>query len=216
MNRLFILLFIIGSSVSADSKVLLPLDDAEHTFVYTQIERNEFLNHQSYDYFNAPYFIPDSHIINYPYRFLKLESLEKVNLLFSANNRMFMNNKNKTVSYEQLKAKLFAQPFDNIYFYSSLSLDEKKAEDPSYTGKKWRGLAGGVEQSFAAYDSKSFTAIGGRFKSYWGIEKSLLLSAEQPLDGFTYSIRWKRLTISYQIAKLNQVNASLGLSLIHI
>lgn len=210
MNRLFIFIFLIGFAVKTDAGVFLPLDDSEHRIFYKQIERNEYLNHTAFDYFKAPWFIPDSLVDLSHYNFLQLGSTENVNVIFSVNDRLFIKEKSKTISFEKLKAKLFAQPFSNIYFYSSISLDEQKAEDPAYAGKKWRGLAGGIDQSFAAYNSKSFTAIAGRFKAFWGIEKSLLLSAEQPLDGFSYSVKWKKLTLSYQLAKLNQIGLTIG------
>ena len=210
MNRLFIFLFIIGLAVKSDAVVFLPLDDSEHRFFYKQIERNEYQHHTVSDYFKAPQFIPDSLTDFTLYKFLQIESIENANLILSFNDRLFIKEKSKTISFEKLKAKLFVKPFSNVYFYSSISLDEQKAEDSVYTGKKWRGLAGGIEQSFATYNSKTFTAIAGRFKAYWGIEKSLLLSAEQPLDGFSYSLKWKKLTLSYQLAKLNQIGITLG------
>jgi hypothetical protein len=82
-------------------------------------------------------------------------------------------------------------------------LDESLASDPNYTGKKWRGLAGGVQDAFLHYRTGSLSVLAGRFASFWGPRGSLALAPDVSMDGFGYSYRWGRLTLSYRLARLD-------------
>ena len=93
-----------------------------------------------------------------------------------------------------------------MFVYGNFVLDEQKADDENYTGKKWRGLAGGVEEAFVHYRLKPMEITVGRFASFWGPPNSLVLSPDNALDGLGYSFHWGRLVLSYRLAKLDGLN----------
>jgi hypothetical protein len=93
--------------------------------------------------------------------------------------------------------------------YASFVLDEKRAKDRDYRGKKWRGFAGDVEQAFVHYQTDRLGLQVGRFGSFWGPRRSLVFSPGQLMDGLAYTFRWGRLAISYRLARLNGLNPEL-------
>ena len=107
------------------------------------------------------------------------------------------------LAFESVRGGVTGEPFEDFTFFGGFVLDEELAKDPSYSGKKWRGLAGDVDQAFACYSRDRFTAIAGRFGGFWGTGRSLVFAPEQKLDGFGYSVRWGRLGLSYRIGALD-------------
>jgi hypothetical protein len=110
---------------------------------------------------------------------------------------------NQSTNYESIRAGAAGQPLEKLFVYGSFIIDEALAQSPSYTGKKWRGFAGDVQDAFGHFHSKQFDLTIGRFSSVWGIRNSLILSSEQRLDGLAYTFRWGRLVLSYRFARLD-------------
>jgi hypothetical protein len=106
-------------------------------------------------------------------------------------------------AYESIRAGFAASPSRNLFVWGNFVLDEQKAKDPLYTGKKWRGLAGDVEQAFVQYHNGGFNLQAGRFASFWGGRHSLILGPNTVMDGLAYCLRWGRLALSYRLAKLD-------------
>jgi len=130
----------------------------------------------------------------------------KLNLFAFADEDFGASKYNHSQGFESFRGGFVANPVKNLFLYGAFLLDEHKAKDKFYTGKKWRGLAGGVEESFVFYQSKFFDVKAGRFASFWGERNSLVLSARNNLDGFEYSFHWGKLVLSYRLAKLDGLN----------
>lgn len=112
----------------------------------------------------------------------------------------------RSSSVELFRGSVAAQPLDRLHLFASFSLDEQLATSPDYTGKKWRGFAGDIDQAFLAYQTGGATVLAGRFAQFWGDSESLFLSAKKGMDGLAYALAWGRFTLSYRIAGLNGEN----------
>jgi hypothetical protein len=193
-------LLVMSPSASAG---VLPVGQVEYEFVYDRLERMDVLSADSYDYQLGPYRF-DNELLHFgpfeDYRRILPGSLVMFSFLaedFRASKRA------RADAYESLRSGIAGRPLDKVFVYGKFVLDEEMAEDENYTGKKWRGLAGGVEEAFVNYRSGPFDLTVGRFGSFWGLRNSLVLSYNEPLDGFGYSYRWGKLTISYRLARLD-------------
>ncbi len=208
----FIALVLILSSqfVSVHAQTLLPLGLHPYDFVYDKLERYESIHQDQFRYSVAPYIIPKDNSQIAPLSFLQNDNVKRINLFVIANESFQSQTISSAESYETIRAGLSGMFKDNIYLYTNISLDEQKAKDESYTGKKWRGFAGGVEQSFVVAQFKNFDITVGRFKSFWGIKKSLVLSESNALDGFQYSYSYKKVSLTYRFARLDQLETDLS------
>ena len=108
-------------------------------------------------------------------------------------------------AYESLRGGFIASPISNLTLYSEFRLDERLAEDPQYTGKKWRALAGEISTAYINFEKDNWDITLGRFVSNWGpANQSLILSSTaRPMDALLARLRWGRLQFSYQIGQLN-------------
>jgi len=104
---------------------------------------------------------------------------------------------------ETIRGGIAGRPVSKLFIYGSFVLDEGLAEDENYSGKKWRGLAGDVQEAFAHFRSGKIELTAGRFASFWGIRNSLIFSRENLFDGVAYTFRWGRLSLSYRLARLD-------------
>ncbi len=109
--------------------------------------------------------------------------------------------------YVSIRGGFIAQANKNISVYASYLLDERLAQNDSYSGKKWRGLAGEVETAMAVYEGYGFDIIAGRFGSSWGPSRQSLILSEtaRPMDGIQFRGYWGKFSFTYQFAKLNRV-----------
>lgn len=201
-------------AIDGFSGALIPIGLDEYDFLYEAFERKETQALDSFDYQLAPYISTNNRFDYSPLSFLGNDRNDKMNLFIIGNENFSSEENNRLIAFESIRGGISVSPFRNIFVYSNFFLDEKKVKDSSYTGKKWRGLASGIEQSFVVYHSKALDIISGRFKSFWGIQKSLVLSGSNALDGLSYNIRWGKIVLSYRLAKLNPINNFLDSNLI--
>ncbi|MBN4072289.1 hypothetical protein JYU03_00040 [bacterium AH-315-F03] len=107
---------------------------------------------------------------------------------------------------ERLRGGMSLRMGEKVSGYISFLLDETLANDPNYTGKVWRNVAGFVEAGLLSYQSEKLTVLFGRFRNSWGptVTNPLLSQEAYPLDGVTLRYRaGKRLTYSYTLARLD-------------
>lgn len=201
---LWILLFLILPSL-APAVSLLPVGKIEYDFVYDRLEREEVKKQTSYAYQLGPYDGTEGFSFG-PFEYLKGIPSNKL-MLFSAAGEDFYSAHSQTpAGFESVRGGIAASPMEWLFVYGNFVLDERKAEDEFYTGKKWRGLAGGVEEAFTYFKWRQFEIMAGRFASFWGPRNSLVLAPTNALDGFEYSFHWGRLVLSYRLAKLDGLN----------
>lgn len=196
--------FLIFTNVSAIG--LLPVGIPEYDFVYDRLERQELLTSDKFDYQLGPYRLDRQQFDTGPFEQLANLTTGELQLFGFAAEDFRSAKRSLSNGFESFLGGLAAQPTERLFVYDSFKLDEKLAEDASYTGKKWRGLAGDVHQAFAAYNTESFHIMLGRYASFWGPRNSLALAPTVPLDGFGYSYRWGRLALSYRLARLDGLN----------
>jgi len=108
--------------------------------------------------------------------------------------------------YKSARGGFIAAPSEKIYILTDYFLDEKLAKDPDYTGHKWRGFAGEVENAFIFYGGHRVEIMAGRFSSNWGPEgESLILSSTaRPMDAVSARLKWGRLFFSSQFGQLQR------------
>lgn len=195
-------------SVVNDAKAIpiLPAGRVEYEFVYDRQERLQTLRGGLFDFQIGPYPIKDDQFSVVPLYYLEPEPVQTLNFFGTGAENYRAAKQSSSRGYESLRGGLAAQPFDKIYVYGNFVLDESRAADPDYTGKKWHGLAGDVEQAFAYYHTDRFNLTLGRFASFWGPRNSLVLSSNVALDGIAYTIKWGRLSLSYRLAHLDGLN----------
>lgn len=87
-----------------------------------------------------------------------------------------------------------------------LRVDRSLAIDPMYVGKRWRGIAGDVEQATLNYQDRHLALRLGRQRLFWGPQPvSLLLSSTaEALDLFTLHYEFGRIAFEFVLAFLDQ------------
>ncbi len=92
--------------------------------------------------------------------------------------------------------------FGAVMFFD---LDREKALDPTYVGKTYRDLAGGVETAVITFRSKRISLAMGRQRIFWGPQRINLLISEtaEPLDMLSASYRIGRLAFSFLFTRLD-------------
>jgi hypothetical protein len=115
-------------------------------------------------------------------------------------------NSNTISSVERFRGGASLRMSDKFGAYVSFLLDESLADDPTYSGKVWRNLAGYVESGVISYQNDKLTLLFGRFRSSWGpvLTNQLLSQEAYPLDGLSLRYRaGRRLSYSYKLARLD-------------
>ncbi|PWB70568.1 hypothetical protein C3F09_08960 [candidate division GN15 bacterium] len=207
MRYLFhILLFLsimAGSSWADDTVGVLPagLPDAE--FFYLRMEREQTLTLDKIDYQLGPYRFGLFPFEVEPFGRIARVSDTRVSVFGSVRENAMSSRYARGRAYESFRGGMAARPARNIFVWGNFVLDEQRAKNPLYTGKKWRGLAGDVEQGFVWYQNGGFNLQAGRFASFWGGRYSLLLGPNTIMDGVAYSLRWGRVALSYRLSALD-------------
>lgn len=184
---------------------VLPVGPEAHSLVYDRMEWVQALSPDGFDYQLGPYPANRLQLTGTPFEDFASVSGTQL-MLFSVVGENFTSMRHARANgLEAIRGGLALRPLERVFVYGNFILDEARAKDPSYLGKKWRGLAGDVEQAFAAWQTDRFDLTAGRFASFWGNRRSLILGPEVCLDGFGYTFRWGKLTFSYRMAKLDAV-----------
>ncbi len=188
---------------SAYAAGVLPTIEDEYSFVYDRIERLDVLSPTGIFYHVGPYTLQYHPATLKPFEHLKSVPPKNLLMRFSFKEELYSAKDSRATGFESFRGGIAASPTDRLFLYANVVLDEQKAKDETYTGKKWRGLAGEIEQAFFTYGTDNFRLTGGRFASFWGMRRSLVLSPTAAMDGFGYSVRWGRLLLSYRLARLD-------------
>lgn len=185
---------------------VIPAGRINYDLLYDQYERIDALSRDYFDYQLGPYTTDHPTLKPQPFSYLSPGSNKRLHFFSFAAEDFRSAKGSRGVGYETFRGGLTAQPHEKVFVYGNFLLDERQADDPTYTGKKYRGLAGGVEEAFAHITLGGFQITAGRFASFWGARNSLILSARNRLDGFGYTWRWGRIALSYRLAKLDGLN----------
>ncbi|HVP07285.1 MAG TPA: capsule assembly Wzi family protein [Candidatus Acidoferrum sp.] len=206
MKRVFTrlsLLFILLTPLSAFAgSGFSPAGQPEYDFLYDRFERLEANSLDRFDYQLGPYRLDRIDSVIGPFAWLTQLSDHKIATFAYAGESLRAARLARGHGYASLRGGIAAQPSAKLYINANLILDEQRAKDPTYTGKKWRGFAGDIENAWANYQTGGFDLTLGRFASFWGNRRSLVLGDNAPMDGLAYSYRWGRLTISYRLGQL--------------
>jgi len=203
-TRLWLCLSLCMSSQAVAS--VLPVGQPEYDFLYERRLRHEVLHPNSFDYQVGPFSTDQFESSLGPFDSWLNESTEKLHLFGFASEDFRCALYARATGYESFRAGVRGQPFDRVSIYADFILDEELAKDPFYSGKKWRGFAGDVDQAFASFESARFNLLVGRFGSFWGPQRSLIFSPQQKLDGLAYTVRWGKLAVSYRLGALDGLN----------
>ena len=185
---------------------VMPVGQSEYDFLYQKMLNRQALSLDKLDYQVGPYrFEMFSDSLD-PFGAWLASPSNQLQLFGFVAEDYRATKESQPISYESLRGGLTGEPFKNLSVYADFVLDEELAKDSAYSGKKWRGLAGDVDQAFVAYSGNRFTGVAGRFGGFWGPQRSLIFSRAQKLDGIGYSLRWGRLGISYRLGALDGLN----------
>ncbi|MBK7141829.1 MAG: hypothetical protein IPH75_07100 [bacterium] len=206
MNALFKggiagLVLLAASAIAAPG--LIPAGQQSTSLLYDRMARDRALTLNRFDYQLGPYPIDKFNLTGTPYSSWNELADYRLSLFSSLGENFSAARQSRPLAYEAIRGGLAFRPTKHLFVYGNFLLDEELANDPGYLGKKWRGLAGDVEHAFAHWQTERFDLTAGRFASFWGTQNSLVLGPNSPLDGFGYSYRWGRLTLSYRLARLD-------------
>jgi hypothetical protein len=98
-----------------------------------------------------------------------------------------------------------------LTIYNGVNFDQYLVRDPSYIGKKWRGVVGYTEQAYASIGFGNFRFKFGRDFLRWGAgENRTLLFSDlcRPLDHFLSSIRMGPFKYSFMTSVLDDMELS--------
>ena len=206
IRRILLLLLFLVFATGAGATTLLPLGSAEYGFLYENLQRLDARSFDRYDFQLGPYQFDRDDFYVGPFESLRDIPTGSLRIFGFAGEDFRTAKESSASSFESLRGGLAAQPNDRLFVYGNFILDEARAKDDTYTGKKWRGLAGDVENAFIHYRTQRWQFMVGRFASFWGMPNSMVLSPRVSLDGFAYSFRWGKLTLSYRLARLDGLN----------
>jgi Capsule assembly protein Wzi len=183
---------------------VLPVGQPQYDFLYERLTYYFLSTGTGLNIVNAPVWIDSARGLTNPMTmWTQGGNSHELHLFSFAKESFSISKANRSLAYESLCGGFSAQPTSKLFVYGSFSLDEQRARDTEYTGKKWRGLAGGVDQAFVAYTSGNFSGTLGRFSEYWGNSRSLALSSNVAMDGLACRYQWGRLSLSYRLARLD-------------
>lgn len=205
----FVLTCLVVSSIVAlanleSTSAPLPVGQREYDFIYDRIEREEAMARDRFDYQLGPYDNRDSAFDVSPFDSRNRLTDRQIGIFGFAAESFRASKDRRGRMYALLRGGFVARPFSRVSVMGQYYLDERKARDPEYTGKKWRGFAGDIDLAYAQYYTERLNLTVGRFSSFWGPRHSLVLGSRSHLDGFGYSIRLGRVTVSYRLGQLSQ------------
>lgn len=203
LNKLLLILLFIVAPTVTNAGGLLDLGTAEHEFIYDRLERRDALTVDHFSYQLGPYTTENSQFDFEPFEELGTLQPDEIRL-FSHLAEDFVAKRNASPeTFENISIGLAAQPHERLFIHACFRLDERRAQEDTYTGKKWRGLAGQFENAYVRYTRGRFEATLGRFASFWGPRNSMALAGNVSMDGLGYRFRWGRLIFSYRLARLD-------------
>jgi len=208
----FLLVLIAASAlkpISASAGGVLPLGQAEYNFIYDRLERHEIFALDRYDYQCGPYLCSDIDCSVAPFADIQNVPASRLSLFGFIDEDFRSGRFSRPQGFERMRGGGSGEPLNNLFIYSAFVLDERRARDEKYRGKKWRGFAGDVEYAFGSYQTNRVHLLVGRFSQFWGERQSLFLSPERKLDGFAYALKWGNLTVSYRLARLDGLNTDI-------
>jgi hypothetical protein len=203
ITALILIAIIAGDTTAQDSSGVIPIGLPESDLLYSRMEREQTLSLETLDYQLGPYRFELIPFSPGPFGRIAQTIGTRACLFGSVREEIFGSRYARGRAYESIRAGVAMRPGRQLFVWGNFVLDEQKAKDPLYTGKKWRGLAGDVEQAFVWYQNGGFNLQAGRFASFWGGANSLILGPHSIMDGLAYSFRWGRLTLSYRLSKLD-------------
>jgi hypothetical protein len=199
---LILTLLCLNQAAEAASGVL-PVGQRDYSFLYDQMVRSQALSFDRIDYQLGPYRLSQFSLTGSPFGDIESVTGYQLAVLTSFGENFRATQDARSLAREAIRGGVALRPMEKLFVYGNFVLDEDRAKDPAYPGKKWRGLAGDVEQAFAFWQTERFDLTAGRFASFWGTPNSFVLGPDVSLDGFGYSFRWGKITLSYRLARLD-------------
>ncbi len=205
---IFLALFASGSLCNISAAVPIPLNPPEFRLIYDYSRRVDITTpaarlHHSI----APYLLDTIENNNPTIATFRNPSADQVLLLLFPSGDFRSAKYARGLGYKSIRGGIAAAPFERISIFTNFYLDEKLSKDPNYTGEKWRGLAGEMENAFIFYGGNNIEILAGRFSSNWGPgnESLILSSTARPMDALSLRIKWHRLFFTSQFGQLQRL-----------
>jgi len=205
-SLLFIALLLVWGHTASAANLILPTNTPEYRFARELAQRDEIAKRPDrLEYAVAPY-----RLVELP---AAIPLVRQAHNLHGDRIRPFLlltedftsRRYTRAEGYEYIRGGVMTSLSPRWSLYGNFVLDEQLAENPEYTGKKWRGLAGEVDNAYFAYKNGGVDVLFGRFGAAWGpAAQSLVLSPEAcTMDALSVRLRWNRFYFTYQAGKLD-------------
>ena len=206
IKRILLVLIFLILPAALGAEGVLPVGSAEFEFIYDRLEHADAHSLDKFNWSLGPYPLDSTRGLLGPFSWLRDLDSRRLALFSCAQEDFHAAKASRAQGFESFHGGLAARPLEQVFAYGRFSLDEQLAEDPAYGGKKWRGLAGGIDDAFVQVRLGNFSGTIGRFASFWGPRSSLVLASGSSMDGLACAYTWGRLTLSYRLARLDGLN----------
>ncbi len=147
---------------------VLPAGQREFSFIYDRMARAQALSLDRVDYQIGPYRLDQTPIASTPFDVIASVSGYQLAILSSIGENFRSTSEARPIAREAIRGGVALRPMEKMFVYGNFALDEEMAKDPSYLGKKWRGLAGDVEQAFVHWQTERFDLTAGTIRFILG------------------------------------------------
>lgn len=109
---------------------------------------------------------------------------------------------------ESFRIKSGFQVGENFVVMNTMNFDADLADESTYIGRTWRGLAAFSEQAYLRYDTERFTVLFGRDFQRWGVGKAgtlLISDYSRPLDQLYADLTVGPVELSFLAAELDKI-----------
>jgi hypothetical protein len=139
-------------------------------------------------------------------RVIDARQIDFAHLFFLGSVRYRAERNRPADDFPSLFGGMTFRPAKNFGAFTLLSLDRAKGLDPTYAGKKYRGLAGETALAAIFYTGAKATVTFGRLRPVWGPRPVNLVLSEtaDPLDLLAASYTTGRLAFHFLFARLDK------------
>ena len=145
---------------------VIPVGQWEYSFVWDRLERLETQSVDRFDYQLGPYALSPEAVDISPFHVHRELERDQLGLFGFLGEKFIAEKEAPSRGFESIRGGFTGAPYRHLFLYGNFVLDEERAEDETYTGKKYKGLAGDIETAFIAYENDSFEDMLWEFR-HW-------------------------------------------------
>lgn len=200
---------LLASSNLKAGDFFIPIEVPEYRILYDYLNRLNIENGFDRQIGRLTSLYEDGNFPNHPIFGWRLPNRSQLKTFALLTEDFSTKKYSRARGYESVRAGIMAAPAKNFMLYASFVLDERLADNPEYSGKKWRDLAGEIETAMAVYCNRKLSVMAGRFGSSWGpVRQSLILSeTARPMDAVQFRYKWGFILFTSQLGMLSRIRS---------